>query len=307
RPGLKSVATAIGNFADDLATVRIASIVTGFEQDARKKARAIGSAKHLLNTIERERGAVTRWLPPLALILEDLCRDLEPLVSARLYGAEGQRAQIALARFYLKLRRFPEAAIVMRESHVNRYAADATAVEVNDPAFSKRARAATERAFTGSDPSARTIADIRNDIEHGGFGPQPVKAPKLRRNLVAAVGCIDDAPSVAATFTATAPVRWFVSRHQGAVDWAKSHGVAVDRWATHLDVAQVREGDVVMGSLPVDLAAAVCERGAHYHHLHVGLPPEARGQELTAEHLAALGAELRPFEIRAVSLGGGDG
>ena len=60
----------------------------------------------------------------------------------------------------------------------------------------------------------------------------------------------------------------------------------------------VRPGDVVMGVLPVSLAAEVCARGARFLHLSVEVPPELRGQELSADDLERLGAELVEYEVR---------
>lgn len=72
-------------------------------------------------------------------------------------------------------------------------------------------------------------------------------------------------------------MHWFVSRHQGAVEWLARKGVVVDRQVAHLDLAQVQAGDWVLGSLPVNMAAAVCARGAQYLHLSLALPAHARG------------------------------
>jgi CRISPR-associated protein Csx16 len=90
---------------------------------------------------------------------------------------------------------------------------------------------------------------------------------------------------------------WFVSRHPGALEWARRQGLAVDRWVPHLDPAEVAHGDTVAGTLPVQLAAEVCGRGARYLHLSLDLPPGERGRELDADTLARLGARLEPFEV----------
>lgn len=93
----------------------------------------------------------------------------------------------------------------------------------------------------------------------------------------------------------------FVSRHPGALQWAKAQGVDFDRHVPHLDLTDVAAGDVVIGTLPVQLAAQVCERGAHYFHLTMSLPHDLRGNELTGAQLAQLGARLQRFEVRAVT------
>ncbi len=92
---------------------------------------------------------------------------------------------------------------------------------------------------------------------------------------------------------------WFVSRHPGALDWFGSQGIAVDCVVPHLRPDQVAEGDLVIGTLPIHLAAAVCARGARYVFLAVDLPAHLRGCELTAEQMTALGATLEEFEVRS--------
>ena len=90
---------------------------------------------------------------------------------------------------------------------------------------------------------------------------------------------------------------WFVSRHEGALQWMRQSGVAFDHHVPHLDPAQVQPGDIVIGTLPVSLAAQVCERGAAYWHLSLEMPAEARGRELSADELARMGASLQRYSI----------
>lgn len=91
---------------------------------------------------------------------------------------------------------------------------------------------------------------------------------------------------------------WFVSRHRGAKDWAQEQGIAVDYVVEHLEMGAVAAGDTVVGSLPVNLAAEVCRRGARYLHLSLELPRELRGKELTANDMRMCGACLEEFEVR---------
>lgn len=90
---------------------------------------------------------------------------------------------------------------------------------------------------------------------------------------------------------------WFVSRHPGAVEWAARRGLIVDRQIAHLETGEVKPGDTVIGTLPVNLAAEVCRRGARYLNLSLDLPLEARGRELTAEELERFGARLERLVV----------
>lgn len=93
---------------------------------------------------------------------------------------------------------------------------------------------------------------------------------------------------------------WFVSRHQGALAWFERRGIAVDHMVPHLEPMDVGAGDLVIGTLPVSLAAAVCARGAQYVYLTLQVPPEWRGQELSAAQMEACNATLEAFEVRSL-------
>ncbi|MFM2007393.1 MAG: hypothetical protein RLZZ09_3048 [Pseudomonadota bacterium] len=93
----------------------------------------------------------------------------------------------------------------------------------------------------------------------------------------------------------------FISRHPGTRNWAESRGLSIDRWVDHLDLEDVLPGDEVFGTLPVHLAAAVCERGALYVHLALELPASLRGRELTGADLDRFGARLEAYEVRRLS------
>jgi len=92
-------------------------------------------------------------------------------------------------------------------------------------------------------------------------------------------------------------ITWFVSRHPGAIDWARQQNLAIARWVAHLDPAEVQAGDTVIGTLPVNLAAEVCRRGARYLHLSLAVPAKWRGRELSADDLLKLGAHIEPYRI----------
>lgn len=93
---------------------------------------------------------------------------------------------------------------------------------------------------------------------------------------------------------------YFVSRHPGARDWAAAESIAVDAFLGHLDMARICPGDAVIGTLPVNLAAEVCARGARYLHLSLDLPADARGIELTAEAMRRYGARVEEYRVERI-------
>ena len=95
---------------------------------------------------------------------------------------------------------------------------------------------------------------------------------------------------------------YLVTRHQGAVDWATHSGFAFDTHLTHLpDELTLQTGDVVAGSLPINIVADLCEKGVTYLHLSLRIPENLRGVELTQEQLDNLDARLEAFDVRRVS------
>ena len=65
--------------------------------------------------------------------------------------------------------------------------------------------------------------------------------------------------------------------------------------------ARVMPGDQVYGVLPVHLIEAVLRAGAEYYALVLpNLPPEKRGQELSASEMEALGARI--FRVWAIDM-----
>lgn len=93
---------------------------------------------------------------------------------------------------------------------------------------------------------------------------------------------------------------WFVSRHPGAIAWAKQQSFEVDHWVEHLDLSQPQSGDKVIGSLPVNLAARLSSNNIEYWHLSLQIPEQLRGVELTAEQLNQLDAHLEAFHISSL-------
>ena len=95
---------------------------------------------------------------------------------------------------------------------------------------------------------------------------------------------------------------YFITRHPGARAWVAEEGIPIDQVVEHLDPSVIRPGDWVVGTLPVNLAAAVCERGGRYVHLSLKLPRESRGRELTPELMRTYGARLQEYRVLSMPL-----
>ncbi|NVO23316.1 CRISPR-associated protein Csx16 [Donghicola mangrovi] len=92
---------------------------------------------------------------------------------------------------------------------------------------------------------------------------------------------------------------WFVSRHQATMEWAKGQHIAAN-FVSHLDIAKVQQNDRVYGTLPIQLVAEVCAKGARYFHVILDLPAEHRGKELTMVDLQRFGIRLQEFMAKEI-------
>ena len=90
---------------------------------------------------------------------------------------------------------------------------------------------------------------------------------------------------------------YLISRHPGALNWCHQQGIDVDFIIPHLDEQLIEANDVVIGTLPIQIAARVQARGARYLHLSLEVPFAWRGQELTCHQMAQAGARLQEFRI----------
>lgn len=92
---------------------------------------------------------------------------------------------------------------------------------------------------------------------------------------------------------------YFVTRHEGAVEWAKLNHLKFDVHLTHLsNFEQLLADDIIIGTLPIQLVYQLNCRGIRYIHLSLEIPPELRGVELTAQQLQSCKASLEEFSVQ---------
>lgn len=91
---------------------------------------------------------------------------------------------------------------------------------------------------------------------------------------------------------------YFITRHLGALEWAKKEGLQFDVHAEHLQsIAFLQTGDTVIGTLPINLVYQINKKGVHYVHLSLEIPAALRGVELTVEQLDSCKATLERYEV----------
>lgn len=292
---------AIGEFANDLATLRLPDLILG------RNGRP-GSAERLLRALEKYRERSDRDHPALKPVLEDLEKMASGLRADTLYGEIGRQVLCRLARLYLCFNRPLEAAAVIREGYTGLFADDPAATDAGRPVFNADRRRQADRCAGQALRSG--IVDIRNDMMHAGMRPSPQPAAALKKNVEKELEKFTNFPCPGEERPQKECPReghdrsagrriYFVTRHRGAVEWARRRGIEAEI-REHLELSEIRPGDMVLGTLPVHLAAGVVERGGRYLHLSIDIPRERRGSELTAGDMEAFGATLEEYTLKRV-------
>jgi CRISPR-associated protein Csx16 len=218
-PSLRRLGATLREFGANLETVRVGDLLLG----------KTGSAAAMCDAIRTARESATA-IPPLADVLDRLEREmLSPLLGAADHLADeaGHRALGGLARLYLEMGRWAEAAAVAREGWITRHATPAAAFGGRNqgrPSVDESARRDAEDRWNAEDgDAARRIAAVRNDIEHAGFKVQPRAADSLRRDLRRLVDEFAALPPAAARVTnaGQSPVFVNLSNHPSA-DWSQA-------------------------------------------------------------------------------------
>lgn len=94
---------------------------------------------------------------------------------------------------------------------------------------------------------------------------------------------------------------YFITRHDGALDWAKENNVQFDIHLTHLsDNVTLKAGDVVIGTLPINIVYKINQMGVRYVHLSLELPADLRGVALSYKQLLACQASLEAFNVQLI-------
>jgi CRISPR-associated protein Csx16 len=102
---------------------------------------------------------------------------------------------------------------------------------------------------------------------------------------------------------------FLVTRHPGAKEWLMENFKIPEgdqemvRVVDHFDPMLVDPDDVVVGTLPINLVAQVCEMGGEYHHLTVEIPRNWRGRELTVDDIRRFGVRLERYVAARVTYG----
>lgn len=92
-----------------------------------------------------------------------------------------------------------------------------------------------------------------------------------------------------------------ITRHPGAAEWVGQQLGRAVHAVPHLELDEIESGGSYYGVFPLHLAAAICAKGSACWAIAVNMPPALRGQELSAEQLDELGAELVHYDVRVIA------
>ena len=92
---------------------------------------------------------------------------------------------------------------------------------------------------------------------------------------------------------------YFVTRHPGALQWAKQNHLEFDIHLEHLtDLNSLHAQDIVIGTLPINMVYQLNCKDIRYIHLSLEIPPQLRGVELDTQQLNACKAILEEFVVQ---------
>ncbi len=189
QPQLAKLSDALQKFGDDLTTVRTGSLLIGDS----------GSAKRLEKAINQTRAEVQQHLPALAMVLDQVRAMIDPILcEGRLSAPPGQSALLSLARLYQKMGRYSESISILREGWIT-LGAPAETDMPGYQEFNMQQREQQEKAWFNSCNSARSVAEIRNDIQHAGFQKQPLKKETFDQQLTTLLKAWEDTISASRT------------------------------------------------------------------------------------------------------------
>lgn len=95
---------------------------------------------------------------------------------------------------------------------------------------------------------------------------------------------------------------YLITRHPGALHWARQKKLHFDVHTEHLESFDgLGAGDVVIGTLPINMVYELNRRQIRYVHLSLQIPRELRGIELNADQLHQCNAELQEFRVERIA------
>jgi CRISPR-associated protein Csx16 len=229
-PALAALGRELRAFGANLETIRTAALLIGGGP---------GSARGLAKRLEEARASAASP-PPLADVLDRLQREMvELLLGAcdHLADDAGHRALAALARLYVDMGRWAEAAAVLREGWITRHAVRAAAFGERRnarPSLNEGLRRNAEDRWSNEEGDiARSIAEVRNDIEHAGFKRQPLPADRLQERIRKLAKDFAALPPAAVRPARPAPVFVNLSNHPSAC-WSEAQKGAALRLAPEI-------------------------------------------------------------------------
>lgn len=176
--GLAGLTEPLKAFATDLATIRTGSLLLGSDGSD-------SAAKRLRDAIVRiekggvQQAALASILGHLRDMADELC--LPPGVST-LAGADAHTVTVNLARRYLEMERYMEAATTATEGLTSLFGEPRAGQP--GPGFSRRARKKADvRATEYRKAIGLEDSKIRNDLNHGGFRKEPAAGQAIAETV----------------------------------------------------------------------------------------------------------------------------
>jgi CRISPR-associated protein Csx16 len=181
-PEFAALAKSIGRFGADLETMRTGALLLGSGDEK-------SAAGDLQGELDAAKGHVEDRFPPFADVLEQVRGMIDPMVinPQPLNTPEAHGALANLAKLYLSMGRYVEAATTAQEGWVSLYADDAAATPGNERCDASPRKEAAEVWRASEKKYPHKASKIRNDIDHAGYRPLPMTRDKVIEDVTSLV------------------------------------------------------------------------------------------------------------------------
>ncbi|MBL8898469.1 MAG: TM1812 family CRISPR-associated protein [Planctomycetes bacterium] len=214
-PVLDRIGKALENFGADYEAVRTGSLLGGSSNGG------MGTARRLLELLDQGRHHLSGPMKPFDRLLERVQKEIAPLLTDSLVGAEGTRALVHLARSYQRGGRLLEAFATLREAWTNRYLCTTNSRAVFDREIRDSANA---RFRQEQKHRSDTISDFRNDLLHAGYRRDAAPPKSLAEGLERGIRELESEETVF----------WNLSNHPSA-QWQESQLGAARKLASRIE------------------------------------------------------------------------
>ena len=94
---------------------------------------------------------------------------------------------------------------------------------------------------------------------------------------------------------------YLITRHSGAIDWAKQQNLKIDKVLSHINeinIERLSSNDKIYGNLPLHIINTLCEKNIEYWNLDLDIPLALRGKDLNLKEMNNCHARIERYTVK---------